>query len=104
MANFLKILLLFVILTVPALDIAFLDPHENDNHYTEAVKTADTSGLPAKADFHCICHVIHVGAHVLATIVIETPELGARRFRLSAVLANGRRPAPGLHPPSTLLS
>ena len=104
MAKYFKILLLFIFVTAPALDIAFLDPQESDDHISEAYHDTVNHEEGASADLHCICHVIHHGVSIakVTALTINNAHFKTRQVATTAI--NGLNPKPGLQPPSTKLS
>lgn len=103
-AKYFKILLLFIFVTVPALDIAFLDNQESTDHFSEAFHGTVEHDEDAAKDLHCICHVIHHGVSVgkAAALTISNIHFKSRKITTIAVL--GLNPKPGLHPPSSTLT
>jgi len=104
MAKYLKILLLFIFVTAPALDIAFLDPQEAADHVSEAYHDAVDHAEDATADLHCICHVIHHGVSIGKAAALTTEDTHFKTRQVTSIAINGLNPKPGLQPPSITLS
>lgn len=104
MVKHLKILLLFIFVTVPALDIAFLDNQEPSDHYSEAYHDAGGQHDEAAADLHCICHVIHHGVSMGRVASLDASNKHFKARPIAAILGHGLHPKPGLHPPTFSLS
>lgn len=104
MAKYLKILLLFIFVTAPFLDIAFLDSQESVDHFSEAYHDIVKHEKVAPADLHCICYVIHHGAYICKTAALTIDETHFKTRRVANIAANGLNPRPGLQPPSATLS
>ena len=104
MAKYLKILLLFIFVTAPVMDIAFLDPQESADYVSEAYHDTVDHEEDASADLRCICHVLHHGASdgKIGALVIHHVSFKTRRIANFAI--DGLNPKPGLHPPSSILS
>jgi len=104
MAKYLKILLLIIFVTAPALDIAFLDPQESVDHVSEAYHDAADQDGDVTTDLHCICHVIHHGVSVGKTAVLSINYTRIKTRQVTSITINGLNPKPGLQPPSITLS
>ena len=104
MAKYFKILLLFIFVTVPALDIAFLDNQESDDHFSEAYHDTADHEEEASADLHCICHIIHHGVSIAKVTVLTINNEHFKTRQVATTAINGLNPKPGLQPPSTKLS
>jgi hypothetical protein len=104
MTKYFKILLLFIFVAAPVMDIAFLDPQESADHVNEAYHDAVDHEEDASTDLHCICHVLHHGASdgKIGTLVIH--DMSFKTHRIANFAIDGLNPKPGLHPPSTILS
>lgn len=103
MAKYLKILLLFIFVTAPALDIAFLDPQESVDHVGETYHDMVNHTEDASADLHCICHVIHHGVAIGKTAAPSIRDTHFKTRKMTSVAINGLNPKPGLQPPSIAL-
>ncbi len=104
MAKHFKILLLFIFVTAPAMDIAFLDAQESADHFSEAYHDTVDHDQDADADLHCICHVIHHGASIGKNDALKADGSHFKTRRVATLAIIGQHPKPGLHPPSTTLS
>ena len=104
MARYLKILLLFIFVTAPALDIAFLDNQESTDHFSEVYHDSKGHDEEAAADLHCICHVFHNGFAIDKIAALAISDLHFKKHQTTNLAVNGLNPKPGLHPPSTTLS
>ena len=104
MAKYFKILLLFIFVTVPALDIAFLDNQESADHFSEAYHDTVVHDEDAATDLHCICHVIHHGVSVGKATTLTISDMQFKSRKVTTVTIDGLNPKPGLHPPSIALS
>lgn len=104
MAKYFKILLLFIFVTAPALDIAFLDSQESADHVSEAYHDTINLDEDASVDLHCICHVIHHGVSISKAVALSIKDTHFKTRQVMSVAINGLNPKPGLHPPSTTLS
>lgn len=104
MAKYLKILLLFIFVTAPALDIAFLDPQESADHVSEAYHDAIDHEEDETADLHCICHVIHHGVSIGKATALSIGDTHFKTRQVTSVAINGLNPKPGLQPPSITLT
>jgi len=104
MAKYLKILLLFVFVTAPALDIAFLDNQETTDHFSEAQHDTVKHEEGSSVDLHCICHVLHHGASIGKNNTQNMVGIHIKTRRITTLAVIGQHPKPGLHPPSTTLS
>lgn len=103
MAKYLKILLLFIFVTAPALDIAFLDGQEPTDHIAESFHDSENQAPSGDIDLHCICHVIH---HGIAFGKVASRDILTlhRTWPITDEIVQGLHPKPGLHPPSIQLS
>ena len=104
MAKYLKILLLFIFVTAPALDIAFLDNQETTDHFSEAQHDTMKHDEGSSVDLHCICHVLHHGASIGKHDALKADSIHFKTRRIATLAVIGQHPKPGLHPPSTTLS
>lgn len=104
MAKYLKILLLIIFVTAPALDIAFLDPQESVDHVSEAYHDAVDHEEDETADLHCICHVIHHGVSIGKAAALSIGDTHFKTRQVTSVAINGLNPKPGLQPPSITLT
>jgi len=104
MASYFKILLLFIFVAAPALDIAFLDNQEPSSHIAESFHDSDNQAPSGEADLHCICHVIHHGTALGKALNRDIAALLAVRWPIADDISQGLHPKPGLHPPSMQLS
>lgn len=104
MAKYFKILLLFIFVTAPALDIAFLDNQESADHLSEAFHDTVEHTEDAATDLHCICHVIHHGVSVGKVTALTISDIHFKSRKMTTIAVLGLNPKPGLHPPSSALS
>jgi len=104
MAKYSKILLLFVFVTAPAMDIAFLDAQESTDHYSDAYHDTVDYDQGATTDLHCVCHVIHHGISIDKVSALTKSDLQFKTRQVNSLVVSGLNPKPGLHPPSTILS
>tara|TARA_R110002096_G_scaffold153565_9_gene317396 strand:+ start:815 stop:1129 length:315 start_codon:yes stop_codon:yes gene_type:complete len=104
MAKYFKILLLFIFVTAPALDIAFLDNQESVDHFSESYHDTVDHDKDAAVDLHCICHVIHHGVSIDKVAALTISDMHFKKHQTTNLAVNGLNPKPGLHPPSTTLS
>ena len=104
MVSYLKILLLFIFVTAPALDVAFLDNQEPTDHIAESFHTTENQIPIGDADLHCICHVIHHGIAYGKVISRDIAALRRVTWPITDDISQGLHPKPGLHPPSIQLS
>jgi len=104
MASYLKILLLFIFVAAPALDIAFLDNKEPPNHIAESFHNTENQVPLGDTDLHCICHVIHHGMAFGKAVNRDVVALSDVTWPIAEGVLHGLHPKPGLHPPSTQLS
>ena len=98
MAQYIKILLLFLLVLTPALDAAGLDAPA-DAALSSLVLHDDGSDPAADIDVHCVCHVLHHGliAHPVTAMSKIQPRFKAAPFVNTA--ASGLQPQPVTPPP-----
>ncbi len=102
MANYFKILLMFVFVTAPVLDIAFLDNREATGHMSQEFQPGGHPEQGNSVDIDCICHVFHHGASFATG---ASHDFVASHFKAGPFENNiirGLHPKPGLHPPTRL--
>lgn len=104
MAKYLKILLLFIFVTAPALDIAFLDSQEPTDHIAKSFHDSENEAPSGDVDLHCICHVIHHGIALGKVVSRNVVALRGITWPITDDISQGLHPKPGLHPPSIQLS
>jgi len=100
MTSYLKILLLLIFISAPALDIAILDNQEATDHLSEAFHEKKIPQQPEEIDLHCICHVLHHGVTVGKVFIRELTGTRKKISLFSNAIAIGLHPKPGLHPPT----
>jgi hypothetical protein len=104
MTKYIKIFLLFVFVSAPVLDTAFLDTQEPSSHLTTTVQTVDYSAQNTGTDIHSFCHVMH---HGVAIDKVPSQGFADSRFKagpFADLTAHGLHHKPGLQPPSLQLS
>jgi|GEM_PF-1701549 len=104
MAKYFKILLLFIFVTAPALDIALLDSQAAASQFSVTYQDDIDQGDPAVSEQDCICHVLHQGVFASKVTSTTINIMNFKAFRLASVAVLGLNPKPGLRPPSLSFS
>ena len=104
MTKFFQIFLLFAFVTVPTLDIAFLDAQDASGHFVQDIQSDKAPAKSVESDILCNCHILHHGitADKVNATLFDAANLKAPAFVNLA--ADGQHPKPHLRPPSAHLS
>ncbi|PHS69457.1 MAG: hypothetical protein COB22_08820 [Cycloclasticus sp.] len=99
MTKHLKILLLLIFVTVPALDIAFLDGLEASDQLSHEAHSKGDQEIDVATDIHCVCHVLHHGGTITKTTSLDARQLHIGNGPFEDQTAVGLHPKPGTPPP-----